>query len=205
MNTTITPANPNDYFVMPYKGLYAQYRTDILERIRERMNYSLQQHSQVLGVMLTVRFPQELNATPNNVCFQYFIEEYRRILFTHEYDPQYIWVAEQNESQNHHYHLLLFLNGNKIRYFSLPPLEANEIWYRALKHFYEYTGSVEGLIHVGEAVRNQVSSHGYMIPRNNPDMQELTLTHFSYFAKLYSKIDIGNRVRVFGASQLKRG
>lgn len=202
-NTIILPTDPRGYQVIPYEGLDAGYRVDILERIRERMFFSLQQHSQVLAVMLVIRFPDCLIAQQNNACFQYFIEEYRRILNIHDYDPHYVWVAEQNQSQNHHYHLLLFLNGNKIRYFSLPPLEANTVWGRALFRFYGYTGAIEGLIHVGEIMQNQFTYHGYMIPRNNPDMQEQALTHFSYYAKCHSKINFANKVRVFGASQLK--
>jgi len=201
--TVITQNEPRGYLVMPYEGLDTGYRSDILERIRERMMFCLQKHSQVLAVMLVIRFPGCLVAEQNNACFQYFIEEYRRILNFHDYDPHYIWVAEQNQAQNHHYHLLLFLDGNKIRYFSVPPLEANSVWSRALLRFYGYTGSIDGLIHVGEVSENQFSWHGYMIRRDNPDMQEHALTHFSYFAKLHSKICFANRVRVFGASQLR--
>lgn len=202
-NKTIQSIDPKGYFVIPYEGLDAGYRVDILERIRERMMYSLQQHSQVLAVMLVIRFPECLTAEQNNACFQYFIEEYRRVLNAYEYDPHYIWVAEQNLSPNHHYHLLLFLNGNKIRYFRLPPLDAQTVWSRALYRFYGYTGSVEGLIHVGETTQNQFSCHGYMIRRDNLDMQELALRHFSYYAKIHSKICFPNKVRVFGTSLLK--
>lgn len=204
-NTIITPSDPKGYLVLPYEGSDSGYRSDILDRIRERMMYSLQEHSQILAVMLVIRFPECLTTEQNNNCFQYFIEEYRRILNTHEYDPHYIWVAERNVAYNHHYHLLLFLNGNKIRFFKLPPMEANTVWSRALYRFYGYTGSVQGLIHVGESSLNSFTCHGYLIHRNNPDMQEFALKHFSYYAKLHSKICFPDKVRVFGASQLRRG
>ena len=204
-NKTIVNSNdPNGYLLLPYDGPDAGYRVSILDRIRERLDESLDQHSHVLAVMLAIRFPQALSAELNNHCFQYFIEEYRRILNAHGYDPHYIWVAEKDASMNHHYHLLLLLNGSRIRYFQTPPEEASAVWSRALSRFYGYGGSMKGLIHVGEVMQNQFSCHGYVIPRDNPDMQKFALEHFSYFAKVHSKICFPDKVRSFGASLLKK-
>ena len=195
---------PHGYPLLPYEGPEAGYRVDILERIQDRLDQSLERHSQVLAVMMAIRFPQSLIAEPNNNCFQYFIEEYRRILNAHSYDPHYVWVAEKDEAANQHYHLLLLLNGNRIRFFQMPPTEASAVWGRALNRFYGYNGSVDGLIHVGKVMQHEHLRRSYLILRNDFDTQDDMMEHFSYFAKMHSKACFTNKTRVFGASLMKR-
>ena len=196
--------DPHGYSLLSCEGAESGYRSDILGRIQDRLYQSLERHSQVLAVMMVIRFPQSLIAESNNNCFQYFIEEYRRILNAHGYDPHYVWVVEKDEAANQHYHLLLLLNGNRIRSFQTPPAEASAVWGRALNRFYGYNGSADGLIHVGKVMQHEHLRRSYLILRNDFDTQDAMMEHFSYFAKMHSKVCFTNKTRVFGASLMKR-
>lgn len=205
MKKIITSANPQDYLLLAYNGPNAGYDGRILDQLKTRMSQALEYHSQVLTVPLVIRFPADLQTSGDNNCFQYFIEEYRRKLSSHEFSPHYVWVTERKKSINRHYHLILFLNGNKIRYFSIPPREANLLWAKALNDFYGYTGPVNGLIHVHNGEFNGIgTSHGYLLKRSNREMFDFVLKNYSYFAKTNTKGATPHRIREFGSSKLWR-
>ena len=196
--------DPSGYYqLQKYLGPNPGYRKEILDRIKERLDFSLSCHSQVMTVPMVIRFPEELQSTPDNNCFQYFIEEYRRRLCNHGLSPHYVWVTEQNLSCNRHYHLIWFLNGNKIRYFQIPPHEALLYWGMALKRFYNYDGCVDGLIQVCEVTQNGHTRCGYMIHRENDDLYKSILRHYSYYAKINTKGVTPDRIREFGASIIR--
>ena len=152
---------------------------------------------------MVIRFPEEVLSTPDNSCFQYFIEEYRRRLNNHGLGPHYVWVTEQNMSYNRHYHLIWFFNGNKIRYFQIPPREALLYWGLALKRFYNYDGGVDGLIQVGEVEQHGYTRCGYVIHRDDWPLYRQVLKHYSYYAKVNTKGNTADRVREFGASIIR--
>ena len=101
------------YQLQEYIGPNPGYRKEILDRIKERLDFTLACHSQVMTVPMVIRFPEGLQSTPDNNCFQYFIEEYRRRLSKHGFGPHYVWVTEQNLSCNRHYHLIWFQDHQK--------------------------------------------------------------------------------------------
>ena len=203
---TITSNNPCGYNVLPYEGPEAGYITVLLNAISDRILDGLQSTSQILTVSLIVRYPQSIQATPDNRCFGYFIDEYRRSLNANRKCLlHYAWCVEQHCAENPHYHLILILDGNIMRYFATPPFEANAIWGRALRCFYGYEGSANGLIHVNEGGFDQiVMNHGYLIHRGNDDLIRHVLEVYSYVAKIRTKLD-QYRVRSFGYSKMTAG
>ena len=185
-------------------SLTKTYYNDILQKLIERLEASLKAHSQVLQVMLTVRFPSVIEPSDDNSCFQYFVEEYRRSLMLQRYDPHYVWARERtNETARHHYHLVIFLNGNRIRYIA-DLSEANKYWQRALLKFYNYSGSASGLIHQSNAGFNGINmNNGICVHRNNQALQQECISRAAYLAKTYSKEqDSPYRARGYGCSQL---
>ena len=56
------------------------YYTDILDAIYAQINHMVTTNSQVLMVRLVIKFPQEIQASPDNSCFQDFLESYVRHL-----------------------------------------------------------------------------------------------------------------------------
>lgn len=203
---TITSNNPFGFNVLPYDGPEAGYITVLLNAISDRIHDGLRVTSQILTVPLIVRYPQSIQATPDNRCFGYFIDEYRRCLNADKKRLlHYVWCVEQHRSENPHYHLILILDGNIMRYFATPPFEANAIWGRALHSSYGYEGSVNGLIHVNEGGFDQiVMNHGYLIHRGDYDLIRHVLEVCSYVAKIRTKLD-QFRVRSFGYSKLTSG
>lgn len=199
----ITSGNPCGYNVLPYEGPDAGYITVLLKAISDRIHDGLCRTSQILTVPLIVRYPQSVHAEPDNRCFGYFIDEYRKRLNADERRLiHYVWCVEQHLSENPHYHLILVLNGNIMRYFATPPFEANAIWKRALRCFYGYDGSPDGLIQVNEGGFDRiVMNHGYLIHRGNDDLIQHVLEVCSYTAKIRTKLD-AFRVRSFGYSKL---
>ena len=203
---TITSNNHYGYNVLPYDGPEAGYITALLNAISDRIYDGLRITSQILAVPLIIRYPQVIHATPDNRCFGYFIDEYRRNLNANRKCLlHYVWCVEQHCAENPHYHLILILDGNIMRYFATPPFEANAIWSRALRCFYRYDGPANGLIHVNEGGFDQiVMNHGYLIHRGDSDLIRHVLEVTSYTAKIRTKLD-AFRVRSFGYSKMMGG
>ena len=190
------------YPLLAYDGPDTGYREDILQRIKERLEESLQQTSKVLVVRLVIRLPQVVRSDGSNDCFQYFIEEYRRVLVHNLL--HYVWVREQHLSHNPHWHVVLFLNGNEIRYFKYT-YQAEYFWSLALRRFYGYSDCVNGLVHICHGGYQGVRmNHGIMVPRDNLAMRAEVFKACSYLAKIYTKGNAPKNVREHGSSILKK-
>ena len=196
----ITSNEYRNLSLLKYDGPGAGYHKVILDRIIDRLEFMQQRHSQVLAVHLIVRYPESIIAPENNDCFQYFIEEYRRFLALSGFDPHYIWVRERHNSPNPHYHLLLLLNGNEIRYYRSPD-RANQLWYFVLQRNFSISIPTSGLIHIVPA---EYGDYGVMLRRGDEAIKRWAVQWFSYFAKLNTKGDAGRGVREFGSSILRK-
>ena len=216
----VMPADPDHYSLLDYDGMNAGYRADILDAISQRIEDGLTHHSQILTVPLVIRYPASVWAEisthwegtrepgrhyRSNPCFNYFLEVYRKAMNAHGRRLlHYVWVMERKFSANPHYHLILILNGNLMRYFAIPPFEATEIWRRSLACFHGYIGTAVGLIHVSSGSYNDMTmKHGYLIHQGDTEMLNHVLRHYSYFAKVNTKPEVPH-VRCFGASKLRR-
>ena len=192
------------YPLLEYDGVNPGYYQTILDKMIKRLAFMLERHSQVLAVRLVVRFPVEVTANADNGCFQYFMEEYRRYLKLKDFDPQYVWVREQASSHNPHYHVLLLLNGNKIRYYRYPA-RANEIWSGALFKYYGQDCRCNGLIEVCSAGYDGIAmNHGIRLSRDNEALTQEAYRICSYLAKANTKGNTPKNIREFGASMLGR-
>ena len=133
----IMPTETDSYNLLDYDGINAGYRADIIDAITQRMDDALKHHSQILTVPLVIRYPESIQAAisthweqdrqkgkhyRSNPCFNYFLEVYRKLMNAKEKRLlHYVWVMEKKFSVNPHYHLILILNGNLMRYFAIPP------------------------------------------------------------------------------------
>lgn len=196
--------NSGEYLGLPLldnNGINGEFYEVILSKINGLLNDSLAQTSQCLVVRLDVRFPSTLNANSDNECFQYFIEEYVRSFGSALI--RYIWVREQNTSHNQHYHIILFLDGNEVRYFKYPT-QAVHLWSKALNNFYGREINATGLIQVCTGIYNGINmNHGIMIRRDDPAIQHEAFRICSYIAKTSTKGSAPRHVREFGSSIIK--
>jgi len=183
-----------------YQGKKAEegFSEEILSTLISMITSSLERHSQVLMVCLQFNFPAEIEVEGiNNDCFQSFIESYKRSLVHQGLDPEYLWVRENGLLNNRcHYHLLLLMDGNKIRYFA-NPFEVKKYWQRALQKYFTYDKNIAP-VHIQTLPQLQ---RGIMIKRSDPTAINLAVELGSYLAKIASKNNIGKYVRVFSSSQ----
>jgi len=186
-----------------YEGAKAEegFSTEILDSLLQIVTFTLQRHSQVLMVCLQFNFPAVLNVDGiDNSCFQSFIEAYRRCLANKGMDPEYLWVRETGTINDRcHYHLLLLLDGNTIRYFG-DPFEVRKYWLNALKNHFNYDSEVAPL-HVQTLPQMQ---HGIMIKRSDPSAISMAIEIGSYLAKIATKTSIGKYIKTFSTSQCFR-
>ena len=183
------------------------YFTDLLECIYARINHMVATNSSVLMVRLDIKFPHEIQATPDNQAFQDFLESYIRHLKNQAklkdcskrkyFYPQYVWTREINSSHNHHMHVLLLLNSNSIRHFR-GVQQMTAYWARSLNKFYGYTGNAQGCIYycrngLGETIT---------IDRNNPASIAVAFQLGSYLAKTCTKDQKLNNINSWSCSRI---
>lgn len=191
-----------NYPLLDYDGPGKGFYTAILDRLIDRLEYQLSVHGKVLMVRLVAKYPEELDAEKSNQCFQYFMEEYRRKLASHNFSPQYVWVREQHTSKNPHYHFVLFLDANRIQYFNRH-WEVRKLWDRAILKFNPGAIILSSLIHKDQIVyRNQQINHGLIVTQNNRTFQEEAIRFCSYIAKVNTKEATPLNCNGFHASQL---
>ena len=191
------------YFSVDSEGHYV----DILERNLQLLTFMTQKHSQTLVVRLDVRFSDGMLIPEDNSCFQYFIENYRRYMVRHKFDPYYLWVRERAHADHFHYHCYFLLNGNNIRYLLLnskdseedkKPSKADELWSAACG----LPESIKGLVHITKFEVNGYTQRGIMVHRNDRAAFADAYWFISYLAKVATKGSSTRYVREFGSSKL---
>jgi len=133
----------------------------------------------------------------DNSCFQYFIENYRRYLSRHGFDPYYLWVRERDQAAHHHYHCYLLLNGNNIRNVRNVS-KADELWSAACG----LPGIVKGLIHICEFEVNGYIYNARMIHRDDRACVAECFEIIAYLAKVTTKGSASRYIREFACSRL---
>ncbi len=186
-----------------YGGAKAQegFSTEILNVIINMVEASLQRHSQVLMVVLQFNFPAGLDVEGiGNDCFQSFVEAYKRRLTQQGLDPEYLWVRETGEINNRsHYHLLLLLDGNMIRYFG-DPFDVRRYWLRALQQHFAYEREIAPL-HVQTLPQMK---RGVQVRRDDPSSMEQAVNIASYLAKIATKGACGKFTRTYSSSRFQK-
>lgn len=183
------------------------YYTDILEATYSHIHHAVATNSKVLMTRVDVKFPQELQTTPDNQAFQDFLETYTRQLKNQAklkdyskrkyFHPQYLWTREIKSSLNHHYHLMLLINANAIQHFR-GVQQMTAYWARSLNKFYGYTGDAQGCIYyckhgLGETIT---------IDRNNPASIAVAFQLAGYLAKVNTKDLNLNNINSWSCSRI---
>ena len=137
------------------------------------LNSSLKKHNKVFVQRMDIRFPLELQQKAIIKFNKRFIEKERNA----GYDPDYIFVRELSKKKHIHYHMALFLDGNKTENTYQHFRNAETVLQNVIGPEY----SVKGLIdRCDRGHRN-----GIMLNRNNlnqGDMKEVE-RQISYLAK----------------------
>ena len=183
------------------------YYTEILDAICSRIRHAVATNSKVLMTRVDVKFPKEVQANPDNNCFQDFLESYIRQLKNQAklkdyskrkyFYPQVVWTREIDTSHNQHYHLLLLINANAIQYFK-GVQQMTAYWAKSLNKFYGYTGDAQGCIYyckngLGETIT---------IDKNNPASIAVAFQLGSYLAKVNTKDQKLNHINSWSCSRI---
>ena len=138
--------------------------------------YSLQKHCRVFIVRLDIHLPQEMDQRVIMDFNHRFIEKEKNA----GYDPLYMVVRELSSTGNVHYHMVLFLDGNKTNnpytHFQNARIVLGNI-----------CGSYGCINECNDGHRN-----GIMLERNMTPYSELyeVLRQISYLAKTKTKEDV---------------
>ena len=155
-------------------------------------DHALQKHNKVFVQRMDVRFPLELQQKAIIKFNKRFIEKERNA----GYDPDYIFVRELSKKKHIHYHMALFLDGNKTENTYQHFRNAETVLQNVIGEEY----SVKGLIdRCDRGHRN-----GIMLNRNNPnqdDMKEVE-RQLSYLAKEDQKK--GVKGKTFSTSRINK-
>ena len=149
----------------------------ILDAVLSVFDYALQRHNKVLVQRLDVRFPLELQQEAIRRFNKRFIEKEKNA----GYDQNYIVVRELSKNKNTHYHMALFLDGNKTE--------------NTYQHFKNAETVLQKVIGPGYSINGLIDKcdrghrNGITINRNNPNQDDLDEVHgqLSYLAKEYEK------------------
>lgn len=174
------------------------YAKEILEAGKRQLELALQEnYGRVIVFHLNFNFPQSIHVdgdTPNN-CFQYFIENFRRWKLMQKDNCRYIWVREVGEINSKlHYHLLLLLDGRKIKFMTLERITIlQRYWGNALmKHFGFYCLENQVPVHVGSSL--------YIDSRNLSTIEAYIQGPLAYLAKIHTKELCGRNIRTWSQS-----
>lgn len=172
---------------------------DIFKDGIDRLDYALSRHSQVLVFSITVRFPKELKYSDPDRVFQEFLEDYVRFL-RRRFSPtvQYLRVREKASSHNPHFHVLLMVDANEIRYIK-NLFKADEIWSRklGLPHLQK------GLVHLSQFEKGEMNN-SMVVKRGDREAYDEIVKLISYFSKVYSKGNAPRRTKSYSSSLLRR-
>lgn len=170
---------------------------EVLDKTLEMMRYMVEAHSKVMFIRLDVRYPGGYPVQSDNRVFIDFLENFMQNLRRQGLDPQRIWAREQEDASNPHYHICLFVNGNKVQSIYGIRAVAERLWALALG-----ISSAAGLIwDCTEDSHGNPQQNGIRIDRNAPDFPQVFQDCYywaSYLAKTRGKEETPHRVRCFG-------
>lgn len=163
----------------------------ILDIIIDQITIYTTHSHKTFVVLFSMNFPAHIIADHSNAVITLFMDRFTKYLERRDLKPQYLWVREQNQSINHHYHCMLILDGNKIQNHYGIMQEAERIWD-------EINGcNASGLIHYGTSP--------FMLRRTDLDFAQAMqncIYAASYLAKTRGKEHHPHRIRTYNSSRL---
>lgn len=180
----------NGYPIMANDHL--PYDPNIMQKIYDRVWGYTHNYSRTFTIVFSLKLPQNEVIYDGNHCIVNFMNRFRKYFERQGLrKPWYVWVREQQQALNHHYHCLVLLDGRYIQHKHAIMREAVRIW-----------GGIIGL-----------DGHGYVdyqwdawnirtdSPTYEQDVASLIFAS-SYLAKTNTKNSAPYRNNNFGASQL---
>lgn len=156
--------------------------TLILRRAIEQLTTMVSIYRRVLFIRIDLHHPQP---APTSEHVSAFIEAARKhVLRRYQTEHMgFLWVREQEQVPRQHYHLVLMLDGNKIRHPGKLLEALDEIWVR-------------------KGGTTSIPTKPYLLI-NQPELLAESVYRTSYLAKARGKGFRPNGTRDFGCSRIK--
>ncbi|WP_291327140.1 inovirus-type Gp2 protein [Desulfovibrio sp. UCD-KL4C] len=188
---------------MTYQSSY-NHINEIEDTIERVLIHSSRSRSKNLVVRFDITYPEKFIYPNDNTIFSNFLNSFIKHCTRKKYSPYSVWVREQSLHSlvdNHHFHIVLFLDGNVIQNPSQIHNKATELWSKAIGH------SAQGLVHLcRHNVDDQYLKTAIKMRRVNSDFEKTlaqTRQWLRYLSKEYSKEGYPYKGRSFGASQIR--
>jgi len=161
-------------------------RTDILEKIDERLSSATRNYKKVMCTRMDLRFPRGYDVPSGNKHVSSFLAKYTRNLKRNGNAPQYVCVREQSREKHQHYHLLLLTNQKNHQFPHKMIERAEDLWASSLG-----VKSGKGLVdHCTKSRTGQKQPNSYRLNQNEDDFEQQKAEAFkrgSYLAKTNTK------------------
>lgn len=181
-------------------GLYPK----IMESIWNQLKASLSHHNKVAVLRFDLHVSTGCEVSSRDLS--YLIDRLKRHVASVYGTSQlgYVWVREQDKASSPHYHLCLFVNGNRLQNSTELFKWISDRW-QALGHprphntHYSSVDGKKGTYNRGAPVRIIRRSKGLI---TNWRILEETVYWLSYLAKVRTKTRIVKGARLWGSSRL---
>ena len=185
---TTTAETYHDYPIMTDKAKGLACDIKILNEIERQFQYAEESKSKSYFMRYDVRLPEGLDHTDNGL-FREFQSKYIKNRSRKGLKPQYIAVREQSKEKHQHYHVALWLDGQKTQNIHDHIQTAERLWNKTLGLPDKENGY--GLIDDCTKSRSGAKQiNGVMLRRDDPEYaskKDDCFRRASYLAKTNTK------------------
>ena len=129
--TETTESTYNNHPIMTDKEDGLSCNTMILHEIERQFEHAEETKSKIFFMRYDIRFPLNYELS-NNDLFRTFQSALMKNLSRRGLEPQYVAVREQSRERHQHYHVALFLDGQKTKNICDHIKTAERLWDRTL-------------------------------------------------------------------------
>ena len=186
--TIITDNNYHNYPIMTDDNRGLAVDKNILDKIEEQFDYADKSKSKTFFMRYDIRFPKNFTHADNGV-FSSFQAAFIKNLSRQGLKPQYLAVREQSREKHQHYHVCLWLDGQKTQHIDKHIQTAERLWDAALN----LPPCEDGYKLIDACTKNrdgEVQVNGVMLNRASTDYHDKRKECFyraSYLAKVNTK------------------
>ena len=178
----------------------------ILKKIKEQFDYAEQTKSKIWFMRYDVRFQGEERERSDNQLFSEFQSKFIKNLTRQQLKPQYVAVRDQSREKHQHYHVVLWLDGQKTQSIHNHIQTAERLWDRTLALPERPNGY--GLVDDCTKSRaGQKQVNGVMLRKDDPGYESKKDDCFrraSYLAKVNTKGNAPKRQRELFSSRIPK-
>lgn len=171
------------YPINTKEGQYKSY-CEILDRGINQLNMMLKRHCKVLVIRLDVHIPKHTKLNTNIGLFVDYLKRFIQRYYSTK-DVGYIWVREIEKAKKQHYHLCVYVDGNKIRTsYKIVEWAERYLWSKGMSHY-------------------RPDNTFMMAFRDDKQTIDNAVYRMSYLAKIRGKGYVEKNVKNYSASRLK--